>query len=110
MLSRKPAECSSSCPIEQRLERARTRRRKREGRKALVLLREAACLAGSNPKVWTLYAIQCWRLNQRDEARKALRQALWLREKAGDERRARVVRQLLLGMEAACAPDELRAA
>jgi len=49
-------------------------------------------------------------MGQRDEARKALRHALWLRERTQDEARAYVLRGLLLAMESAVAPELLRAA
>jgi Flp pilus assembly protein TadD len=106
----KRAQDPSRSAVEQLLDRARTKRLKGDARRALVLLREATCLAEGDARVWTLYAVHCWQLNRRDEGRKAMRQALWLRERQGDHARARVLRQLLLGMEAACVPDELRAA
>jgi len=96
--------------IAQRVEQARKRRRRGDSRRALVLLREACCLAGDDPKLWAMYGVQCWWLHKRDEARTALRQALWLRERARDSARARVLRGLLLAMESACAPDSVRAA
>ena len=76
----------------------------------MVLMREACCLAAEDPVLWTLYGVQCWRVNRRDEARQAIRQALWLRERVGDERRAHVLRALLLAVESACAQTAVRAA
>lgn len=94
----------------ERLAQARRRRSRGDHRRALVLMREACCLAAEDPVLWTLYGVQCWRGNRRDEARQAIRQALWLRERMGDERRAHVLRALLLAVESACAQEAVRAA
>ncbi|MGC4088306.1 MAG: hypothetical protein QM756_10480 [Polyangiaceae bacterium] len=96
--------------VVERLEQARRRRAKGEGRRAMILMREACCMAPEDAVLWTLYAVQCWRMNRRDDARTALRQALWLREQSGDTRRAHVLRALLLGMESACAQQAVHAA
>lgn len=102
---------SSRPPIaNERLEQARRRRAKGDHRRTLVLMREACCLAAEDPVLWTLFGVQCWRVNRRDEARQAIRQALWLRERMGDERRAHVLRALLLAVESACAQNAVRAA
>jgi len=92
------------------LEQARRQRRRGDARRALVLLREACFLAGTDARLWTLYGIQCWRMSRGDDARQALRQALWLRERAHDEPRARVLRRLLDAAESHLCPDSLRAA
>lgn len=107
-----PYETASSRPriANERVEQARRRRAKGDHRRALVLMREACCLAAEDPVLWTLYGVQCWRVNRRDEARQAIRQALWLRERVGDERRAHVLRALLLAVESACAQTAVRAA
>jgi len=96
--------------VEERLEQARRRRNKGDQRRALVLMREACCLSPQDPVLWTLFGVQCWRANRRDDARQALRQALWLREHTRDPKRAHVLRALLLAMESACAQDAVRAA
>ncbi|MFO7178133.1 MAG: hypothetical protein DIU78_005460, partial [Pseudomonadota bacterium] len=97
-------------PVEARLKQAHRNRRRGDARRAFVLLREACFLAGDDARLWTLYAIQCWRMNRGDDARQALRQALWLRERAHDEPRARVLRRLLDAAESQLCPDSLRAA
>jgi Flp pilus assembly protein TadD len=97
-------------PIEDRLQRARRQRLRGDQRKALLLLREACCLSENDARLWTLYAVQCWRMGQRDTARTAMRHALWLRQRENDTARAHVVRGLLLAMESAVAPDLVRAA
>lgn len=101
---------SQSDPLEQRVEQARRQNRRGEPRKALVLLREACFSAGGDARLWTLYAAQCWRMGRLDDTRQALRQALWLRERANDERRARVLRTLIAAADAGNAFDTLRAA
>ncbi|HET9958594.1 MAG TPA: hypothetical protein VFQ61_29065 [Polyangiaceae bacterium] len=109
-MPKRPAQTAVLDPVEQLVARARRMRSKGEAKRSLTLLREACCLAEQDARLWTLYSIQCWRLGQRNEGRRALRQALWLRERERDESRVRVLKQLLLAMESACAPDELRAA
>ena len=101
---------SPSDPLEQRVEQARRQNRRGEPRKALVLLREACFCAGGDARLWTLYAAQSWRMGRLDDTRQALRQALWLRERANDEPRARVLRTLIAAADAGSAFDALRAA
>jgi hypothetical protein len=85
---------------EQRIAQAARARRRGEDRKALFILREVCFREPSDARSWTLYAVQCWRMGRRDDACRALRQALWLRERAHDDGRARVVRALLAAAEA----------
>jgi Flp pilus assembly protein TadD len=93
-----------------RLAQALRRRAEGEHRRATVLMREACCLAPEDPCIWTHYGVQCWRTNRRDEARQALRQAIWLRQRRQEHRRAHVLRALLLAMESASAPQVVSAA
>lgn len=86
-------------PLEECVERARRQRRRGDDRKALVLLREACFEAGSDARLWTLYAAQSWRMARYADARQALRQALWLRERAHDTARANVLRSLIASVE-----------
>jgi hypothetical protein len=72
-------------------------------------LREECFRASSDARLWALYAAQSWRMGRRDDACQALRQAIWLRERAHEERRAQVLRALLLSAESGDSP-ELRAA
>lgn len=99
-----------SDPLEQRVEQARRHNRRGEARKALILLRETCFFAGCDARLWVLYAMQSWRLGRLDDARQALRQALWLRERAHDDRRAKVIRALLAAAETGGGHTPLRAA
>lgn len=99
-----------SDPLEQRVDQARRQIRRGEPRKALVLLREACFSAGDDARLWVLYAAQSWRMGRLDDTRQALRHALWLRERAHDERRARVIRSLIAAAEAGTAFELVRAA
>lgn len=101
---------SQTTPVDDRLQRARRLRLRGEQRKALLLLREACCLSEHEARLWTLYSVQCWRTGHRDEARAAMRRALWLRQRENDQARAHVLRGLLLAMESAFAPELVRAA
>jgi len=101
---------SQTTPVDDRLQRARRQRLRGDQRKALLLLREACCLSEHEARLWTLYAVQCWRTGHRDDARTAMRQALWLRQRENDHARAHVLRGLLLAMESAVAPELVRAA
>jgi Flp pilus assembly protein TadD len=61
-------------------------------------LREATALDESNPARWMLYARALARLGQRHEAERAMKQALFLRERSGEKAKANVIRRLLLNL------------
>ena len=61
----------------------------------MVALGEACTLQQDNAALWTLYAAQCMRARHREDAERALGQAIWLRQRARDRRRARATRALL---------------
>ncbi len=61
----------------------------------MLVLREACHREASNARIWTLYAVACVRNGRRDDAVRALKQAMWLRQQNRDEPRARVTRALL---------------
>jgi Flp pilus assembly protein TadD len=92
------------------LRRAQRFRRRGEHRQAMLTLRQACHDGGECPRLWTLYAVACVRVRRVDDAKQALRQALWLRERAKDERRARVMRRLIQQLDARRADLPLRAA
>jgi Flp pilus assembly protein TadD len=81
------------------LGRARRCTRKGEDRKAMLALREACFGNGQDARLWVLYGVQCFRARRRDEAVHALKQALWLRQRAHDDARARVIRALIAQAE-----------
>jgi len=107
---RRMSPVQSDNNLEQQVQQAQRLRRRGDQRKALVLLREACFRAGSDARLWALYAMQCWRMGRADDARQAFRQALWFRERAGDAGRTRVLRALLNAAELRCCPDALKAA
>lgn len=76
-------------------DRARRMRRRGESRRALVALREACLLDETSAVRWMLYAYELQRGGKLDEAEQAMKQSLYRREQAGDERRAAVVRGLI---------------
>ncbi|HEY6725105.1 MAG TPA: hypothetical protein VI197_13805 [Polyangiaceae bacterium] len=77
----------------------------------MLSLREACHTGGQCPRLWTLYAVACVRVRRVDDAKHALQQALWLRQRAKDGRRVRVMERLLIQLEASRTPDlPLRAA
>jgi hypothetical protein len=82
-------------PTELALHRARRLRRKDQQRKAMFVLREACYAAEDQPRLWTLYGVQCLRAGKRAEAIDALTQAAWLRERNHEFGKARVTRQLV---------------
>ncbi|HYQ28071.1 MAG TPA: hypothetical protein VER04_12660 [Polyangiaceae bacterium] len=77
------------------LSRARRAQQRGERRQAMVALREAALLAETDAKVWALYATACARSNRLDEAERAFTQALYLRQRQHDPRRANSLRALI---------------
>jgi len=74
------------------LSRARRAQQRGERRQALVALREATLLAETDAKLWALYGSACAKANRRDEAERALAQALYLRQRQHDARRANSLR------------------
>jgi hypothetical protein len=76
----------------------------------MLVLREACCTQRDEARIWTLYAVQCLRVGRVAESVQALRQAMWLRERARDKRRARSTRILLGLVESGQTELPLRAA
>jgi Flp pilus assembly protein TadD len=75
--------------------RAHRHRDRGEHRRAMLVLREACHRDADSARLWTLYAVACVRNGRRDEAVNALKQAVYLRERARDVARVRVTRALL---------------
>jgi Flp pilus assembly protein TadD len=84
--------------------RARKHRLRGERRQALLALEEACLLTEHDARLWALYAASCWRMRRYDDAARALRQAIFLRAREGDDRRVAVLEELLTGVEAGGAP------
>jgi len=77
----------------------------------MLSLREACHTGGQCPRLWTLYAVACVRVRRVDDAKQALRQALWLRQRNKDEPRVQVIQRLLQQLESPNTPRfPLRAA
>lgn len=95
---------------QQQLRRARRFRRRGEHRQAMLALREACQQDKECPRLWTLYAVACVRVKRVDDAKQALRQALWLRQRARDQGRAQVTLRLIEQLEDHDAQLPLRAA
>ena len=75
--------------------RARRFRRKGDERAAMLSLRQAAHENEHDPKLWTLYGMQCARAGRMLDAESALAHAAWLRERRHEPEKARVTRALL---------------
>jgi len=80
---------------EQLLSRARRAHQRGERRQALVALREATLLAETDAKLWALYGAACAKSNRLDEAQRAFAQAVFLRQRQHDARRANSLRTLI---------------
>lgn len=91
-------------PEELLLRRAKRHARRGEGRKAMLAVKEACFLAPKDARLWALYAYHCWNQRRTQEAADAMRQAIYLRERARDVRRAEVLRGLLEKMEKGVLP------
>jgi Flp pilus assembly protein TadD len=78
--------------------RALRHQRRGELRRASLILREATALDESSGARWMLLAHVLCRLGQRDEAERAMKQALFLRERRGEKAKANVIRRLLLNL------------
>ncbi len=61
----------------------------------MLALRTACNHQMGDPRLWTQYAVACLRVRRYEDAERALGQALWLRQRAHDDARARVTRQLI---------------
>jgi hypothetical protein len=79
--------------------RARKLRAKGNIRGALLGLGEACALDEENAARWMLYGSWLLAANRREDAERAMKQALWLRRQAGDDRRAAVIRTILERVE-----------
>jgi predicted Zn-dependent protease len=79
--------------------RARRFRQKGELRHAVVALREACALSDGDAARWMMLGDLHVRLGQRGEAERAMKQALFLRERSGEPRKAQVIRSLLSRLE-----------
>ncbi|HEU4412615.1 MAG TPA: hypothetical protein VFS43_45650 [Polyangiaceae bacterium] len=86
-----PAEGRGSSLVE----RARRLRRRGELRKALVALREACLVDEYDAATWTLYGALLVHEGRVDDGRQALKHAVWLRRRLGDEARVRSTEALL---------------
>ena len=81
--------------------RALRLRRKGDLRRAVVALREACALDEANAARWIWLADALGQLGKRDEAERALKQSLYLRQQGGEKAKANVVRTLLLQLSRA---------
>ena len=91
-----------AAPVSDRAEeltaRAQKLRRKGELRRAAVMLREACALDERNAARWVALGDMLFRLGKKDEAAHAMKQSVFLRERAGEKPKANVVRRLILNL------------
>jgi len=85
--SRKPAVTA--------IERARRQSERGDDRRAMLILREECFAIESDAGLWVHYGLACLRARRCDEGFRALAHALWLRERARDDRRVQVMRDLI---------------
>jgi Flp pilus assembly protein TadD len=78
--------------------RAQKLRRRGELRRAAVSLREACALDERNAARWALLGDVLFRMGRKEEASAALKQSVYLRERAGERSKANVVRRLILNL------------
>jgi len=90
--------------------RARKHGLRGEGRQAMLALKEACFVADRDARLWALYAVSCWRLRRTEDAARAFRQAIYLRGRAGDDRRVPVLKSLLAALEDGRPHDDAAAA
>ncbi|MFZ5892083.1 MAG: hypothetical protein ACOY0T_13590 [Myxococcota bacterium] len=102
----KPAKPSQAEDV--LLRRAQRLSRQGDDRKAMLAAREACFASPQDARLWALYGALCFRARRREEALHAFGQSLWIRQRAKDERRVKVVRKLIEQVELGA--DELRAA
>jgi hypothetical protein len=85
--SRKPAVSA--------IERAHRQSERGDERRAMLILREECFAVESDPGLWVHYGLACLRARRSDEGFRALAHALWLRERARDDQRVKVMRDLI---------------
>ncbi len=66
----------------------------------MLILREECFAVESDAALWVHYGLSCLRARRRDEGFRALAQALWLRQRARDDARCRVMRDLIAHLSA----------
>jgi Flp pilus assembly protein TadD len=76
--------------------RALRLRRRGELRRACVAFREACALDEQNAARWIWFGDTLARLGKRDDAERAMKQALFLRQQSAENAKANVIRGLLL--------------
>jgi Flp pilus assembly protein TadD len=76
--------------------RAHRLRRKGELRRACVAFREACALDEHDAARWLWFGDALARMGKRDEAERAMKQALFLRERSAEKAKANVIRGLML--------------
>jgi Flp pilus assembly protein TadD len=86
---------SPRVPAATAVQRARRQAERGDERRAMLILREACFAAEHEPPLWVHYGLACLRARRRDEGLRALKHALWLRERARDSARAQVMRDLI---------------
>lgn len=97
-MRRRPArklQTQTTDPVASALCRARRARRKGKPRQEVNALRLACSLREYDACLWTLLGVAWVRMSRAEDAVSAFRHALWLRERAGEQKRAAVTRKLL---------------
>jgi Flp pilus assembly protein TadD len=91
--------------VEERAEKLTRRagrlRQKGQLRPAAVALREACGLGEQDAARWMLLGHLEGKLGRRGDAERAMKQALFLRERHGEKRKATVIRKLILQLASA---------
>lgn len=77
------------------IERARRQSERGDERRAMLILREECFANEADAALWVHYGLSCLRARRRDEGLRALAHSLWLRERARDDRRSAVLRDLI---------------
>ena len=79
--------------------RARRHTLRGESRQAMLAVREACFAAQNDARLWALYGAACRRARRHEDAKNAIRQAIYLREREQDVRRAGSLERLLSELE-----------
>ena len=95
----RPLPNQSESRVEMLIRRARKHTLRGEARHAMLAMREACFTCESDARLWALYGAACRRARRNDEARDAIRQAIWLRERERDDRRKSSLERLLTELD-----------
>jgi Flp pilus assembly protein TadD len=91
----RPVDAHAEPRVVALVRRARRHTLRGESRQAMLAVREACLVVEDDARLWALYGAACRRARRHEDAKNAIRQAIYLRERERDARRAGSLERLL---------------